>query len=73
MSRNPARSHTLELAPVAEEMAAQQAQSRGQDVEEYLSALVTETLTQRAAEERLDVGPDSLAFWEQEMERRREE
>ena len=64
---------TVELPPASEEMAARQARARGQSVEEYLSALVTDALARRAAEELPDAGPDPLAFWEQEMEHRRPE
>ena len=60
----------IELPPASEALAARQAAMRGQSVEDYLSALVVDTLAQRAAEEPLDAGPDPLSFWEQEMERR---
>jgi len=64
-------SRTIVLPPASEEMAARQAGARGQSVEEYLSALVTDALARRAFEELADAGPDSLGFWEQEMDRRR--
>jgi len=64
-------SRTIVLPPASEEMAARQAGGRGQSVEEYLSALVTDTLERRAAEEPPDAGPDPLSFWEGEMDRRR--
>jgi hypothetical protein len=64
-------SRTIVLPPASEEMAARQAGARGQSVEEYLSALVTDALARRASEELPDAGRDSLGFWEQEMDRRR--
>lgn len=63
----------IELSPLAEEMAVRQAQARGQSVEEYLSGLVTDALARQAAEEPLASESDSLAFWEQQMDRRRPE
>ncbi len=65
--------HPVALPPVSEEIAARQARARGQSVEEYLSALLIDALARRAAEELPDTGPDSLSFWEGEMERRRPE
>ncbi len=66
-------SRRVELTAEAEGLAARQARVRGQDVEEYLSALLTDALARRAAEELPDAGPDPLAFWEEEMDRRRPE
>ena len=67
------KSRTVELPPASEEIAVRQARARGQSVEEYLSALITDSLAQREAEASLDPGADSLSFWEQAMERRRPE
>lgn len=66
-------SRVVELPPASEEMAARQAGARGQSVEEYLSALVTDTLARRAAEGPPDSVADPLSFWEEEMDRRRPE
>ena len=63
----------IELPPASEALAARQAAMRGQSVEDYLNALVINTLAQKVAEEPLDAGPDPLSFWEQEMERRSSE
>ena len=63
-------SRTIELPPESEALAARLAEVRGQSLEDYLTALVVDTLAQRAAEGPLDAGPDPLSFWEQEMERR---
>ena len=66
-------SRIVDLPDASEELAARQARVRGQSVEEYLSALLTDALARRAAEELPDAGPDSLGFWEVEMDRRRSE
>ena len=69
--------HTLELAPVFEELAARQAQKGGKSVEEYLpdlmrKALIQQESPQNAAEsvslngKALKTGADLLALWEQE-------
>ena len=63
------RTYMVTLPPASEEQAAQQAEARGQNIEEYLSALVVDTLARRATEEVPEAGPDSLGFWEQAMER----
>lgn len=60
--------HMIELAPPSEEMAARQAQTRGQSVEEYLGALVADALARRDVEEPPQAGPDALSFWEQAMD-----
>ncbi len=67
MSQTP-MTYTVTLPPESEKMAARQARTRGESVEEYLSALVAEALARRDAEEA-PAGPDSLGFWEQAMER----
>ena len=72
MSQTPL-TYSVTLPPASEEQATRQAQARGQRSEEYLSALVIDTLARRAAEEAPAAGPDPLAFWEQAMERHRAE
>jgi len=67
MSQVPS-SRTIALTPASEEMAARQAQTRGQSVEEYLGALVADALARRDVEEPPEAGPDALSFWEQAMD-----
>jgi len=61
-------SHLIALSPASEGMAARQAQTRGQSMEEYLGALVADALARRDAEEPPEAGPDALSFWEQAMD-----
>ena len=70
MSQTP-KIYGVTLPPMSEEQAVRQAQARGENVEEYLSALAIEALARRAAEEAPETGSDPLAFWEQAMERHR--
>ena len=64
--------HSLELLPAIEEIAARQAQKNGKSVEEYLPELVQRALVQQeapessAANETLKTGADLLALWERE-------
>lgn len=67
MSQTPS-SRTLALSSASEEVAARQALSRGQSVEEYLGALLADALARRDVEEPPEAGPDALSFWEQAMD-----
>ena len=63
--------HTTELTPAFEELAAQAARAHGQSVDEHLTWLVTRTLLPQEASAPPHEEDDFLAMWEQEMDVRR--
>lgn len=63
--------HTIELTPGLEELAAQAARAHGQSVDEHLTWLVMRALLPQEAAVPPPEEDDFLAMWEQEMDARR--
>jgi hypothetical protein len=64
--------HTIDLIPSLEALAAGQARERGQSVDEYLPDVLAQAVTERAALSQTNANPpprtgaDVLAQWERE-------